>query len=51
MNNRIGRFLEKVIMNNMNFFHVLKTNGVQTELQTDRQTDRQNNKQTESLVE
>ena len=47
MNNRIGRFLEKVIMNNMNIFHVLKTNGVQTELQTDTQ----NNKQTESLVE
>ena len=36
MNNRIGRFLKKVIMNNMNFCHVLKTNGVQTELQTNR---------------
>ena len=25
-------------MKNMNFCHVLKTNGVQTELQTDRQS-------------
>ena len=27
-------------MNNMNFCHALKTNGVQTELQTEIQTDR-----------
>ena len=40
MNNRIGRFLEKVMSHNMNFCHILITNGVQTDRTTDRQTDR-----------
>ena len=35
MNNRFSSFLEKEIMNNMNYCHVKRANGVQTELQTE----------------